>query len=608
MKKIKEGVEIQKKIKGITLIALVITIIVLLILAGVTIATLTGENGILTQAEKAKDETEIGKEKEITNLAILATKGKDIYGKLDKEELQKQLDALAGKGKTEVSDSGERMEVYFKESKRYYEVDKDGNIGDYQIAVEINNAGDITKGGILDGSEEKPYEINCIEDLVAFSNMVNGTGIKLENGIVKQVTTDDSNKLNGKKVILKRTLNFKSKYSYENSERTDFGDINGNDTDGNKIITEMTTGMGFKPIGFDGRTFTGTFDGKEESLQNLFIDYRDKTSYNVGLFGEISSTTGIVKNLTVTGEIKSNCYSTGGIVGLGGYTIENCTNKANVEGKNYVGGINGKAAIKIINCKNSGNILINQISIADGGAGGIIGSNGSEIVNCKNYGTVDGVSVIGGIIGCSNAKSIINDCYNKGKIGTEEYSNNSGGILGYHRGNSIKVLNCMNQGEIFGKGNKGGIVGTSTGVATTWEMEIAICNSYNIGKIESKNGTAGGIIGIQGGGYAIKYYSSIENVWNTGEVSGIYLGSIIGYTSKINNPDVAPEVKREIRNAYYTNSIAISSGTDYTGEAIQKTIAEMKTQEFVDLLNNNIEGNTEWNRWKFVENQFPEFE
>ena len=45
-------------VKGITLIALVITIIVLLILAGVSIAMLTGENGILSQAAKAKEETE----------------------------------------------------------------------------------------------------------------------------------------------------------------------------------------------------------------------------------------------------------------------------------------------------------------------------------------------------------------------------------------------------------------------------------------------------------------------------------------------------------------------------------------------------------------------
>ena len=49
---------LKRKERGITLIALVITIIVLLILAGVSIAMLTGENGILTQAQKAKNETE----------------------------------------------------------------------------------------------------------------------------------------------------------------------------------------------------------------------------------------------------------------------------------------------------------------------------------------------------------------------------------------------------------------------------------------------------------------------------------------------------------------------------------------------------------------------
>ena len=46
-----------KNVKGITLIALVISIIVLLILSAVSIAILTGENGILTQANEAKEET-----------------------------------------------------------------------------------------------------------------------------------------------------------------------------------------------------------------------------------------------------------------------------------------------------------------------------------------------------------------------------------------------------------------------------------------------------------------------------------------------------------------------------------------------------------------------
>ncbi len=60
--------KLGKTNKGITLIALVITIIVLLILAGVTIATLTGDNGILTKATAAKEETRAAEVEERVNL------------------------------------------------------------------------------------------------------------------------------------------------------------------------------------------------------------------------------------------------------------------------------------------------------------------------------------------------------------------------------------------------------------------------------------------------------------------------------------------------------------------------------------------------------------
>ena len=59
-----------KESKGITLIALVITIIVLLILAGVTIATLTGDNGILGKANEAKTKSDIVEVKEQAQLDI----------------------------------------------------------------------------------------------------------------------------------------------------------------------------------------------------------------------------------------------------------------------------------------------------------------------------------------------------------------------------------------------------------------------------------------------------------------------------------------------------------------------------------------------------------
>ncbi len=57
--------------RGITLIALVITIVVLLILAGVSIAMLTGDNGIITQAQKAKEKTEEAKIREEQQLESL---------------------------------------------------------------------------------------------------------------------------------------------------------------------------------------------------------------------------------------------------------------------------------------------------------------------------------------------------------------------------------------------------------------------------------------------------------------------------------------------------------------------------------------------------------
>ena len=60
----------KNNFKGITLIALVITIIVLLILAGVSIAMLTGQNGILTQAQNAKERTTQSNAEEMVRVAI----------------------------------------------------------------------------------------------------------------------------------------------------------------------------------------------------------------------------------------------------------------------------------------------------------------------------------------------------------------------------------------------------------------------------------------------------------------------------------------------------------------------------------------------------------
>ena len=81
-----------KKAKGITLIALVITIIVLLILAGVTIATLTGDNGILGKAKTAKTTNDEEKAKEQIKIAVMGSYGDD--GKLNYEDLKNNLEQI----------------------------------------------------------------------------------------------------------------------------------------------------------------------------------------------------------------------------------------------------------------------------------------------------------------------------------------------------------------------------------------------------------------------------------------------------------------------------------------------------------------------------------
>ena len=110
MKKTKEN-------RGITLIALVITIIVLLILAGVTIATLTGENGILTQAQKAKKENSIAQAREEVDLAIASLRIEESKRNMTKQEkidfLKDQLKRAYSSQELEtmITTSGDKISI-----------------------------------------------------------------------------------------------------------------------------------------------------------------------------------------------------------------------------------------------------------------------------------------------------------------------------------------------------------------------------------------------------------------------------------------------------------------------------------------------------------------
>ena len=593
-------IEKIKERKGITLIALVVTIVVILILAGITVGMVTSDNGILKETKNAKQQAEIDNEKSIVERAKMLAMMRSKNGAITYEIFEPAIKDEAGKISTDVSDAGDTIEVLFTNSNRYYEIDQDGNVSNPQEVVKDEYAGDITKGGRCDGSEEKPYEINCIEDLVILSNIVNGNGIKFENG--QLVNVNGTKSFKGEYLILTKNLNFKSKYSYADSTRTDFGNLNNDDTDGNSLMTEMTTGAGFTPISYSTGTFRGNFNGKGHTISNIYINAAEDDEKAKGLFGYAYDA--YIGNLTITGKINSN-WHTGGMIGEAwGSTIENCQNKVDIIGYNMVGGIAGTSAKKIEKCKNYGTLEITGNDYGYGGAGGIIGvSSGeeTEINNCINYGKITGLHNSGGILATARCDVTIRDCKNLGMISISGNNKVVGGIVAWKSNKTLEIINSENKGNIKGTRECGGIIGSASGAGWDSILDTYIYNCYNTGKIQTDN-IAGGIIGQQGT-TAAQNHVYINNSYNLGKTVGKQIGNIIGVILTSTNTDT----KTEFTNVYYSLEPAIGTGSPTSGEATLKTETEIKSQAFVDLLNSNIGTNTDWKKWKLGNDGYPTF-
>jgi hypothetical protein len=253
----------------------------------------------------------------------------------------------------------------------------------------------------------------------------------------------------------------------------------------------------WKPIGTYSAQFTGTFDGGDRDIKNLYIN-RPGENY-VGLFGYINGAKlkGIVlKQGSVTG--KNNV---GGIAGYvaGTSEISGCSNTGAVTGGYYTGGITGRnfgTGSIIIKCHNTGAVTGGE---STGGVAGDVVT--CTITACYNTGVVKGTnSNTGGIAGKTNGgSSIITACYNTGAVTGGNYT---GGVAGLHWG----VINsCYNTGAVTGASSVGGIAGR-------WEgASIIAC--YNTGAVKG-NMVYGGVSGelIGGGTPNGCYWLSIPGV------------------------------------------------------------------------------------------------
>ena len=545
--------KVKENQKGITLIALIITIIVLLILASVSIAMLTGDNGILSNAGKAEEETKISEEKEKVKMSqssdLISNDGKNNT----KQGLQQELDKIEGINKTKVfKDGKDSYIITFLDTNRNYKINYGKDVeGPVEIEiVEDIQAGDITKGNTLDGSKEKPYQINCIEDLVDFSN---------------KSKTDN---FNGKEIIMTRDLDFQSELSYEDYQTNKYGDIN-NDGTISELMEELTTGTGFKPINM----FQGTFDGKDNKLNNLYIN---STETDAGLFREVYNST--IKNLKVNGEVNARLVI-GGIVakGYGKVLLYNLEYSGRIggakkSGKNAIGGIvgwiiNNESELEINKSKNQADI-VDSASI-----GGIVGRNDAKkltIINCYNTGNV-------------NAKTL------KDTGIVEEVYTSIGGIIGTTVSN-IHIENCYNIGTITNEiGNTyngaGGILGAANSAGN-----INITNCYNIGKTSAEYSYIALFSGgIQGGFWYGNYRTTINNCYYDGSKSDRSVGGAKEeYATKLTTEQM--QGKEKINNQDGTSS----------------TLVELLNKE-IDNNTNGID-TTKWLRWKQGEDGYPTFE
>ena len=112
--------------KGITLVALVITIIVLLILAGISISMLSGDNSMLSRAGEARDKTEVAKEKELIQMAYNAIMIRKItnndHSETTVNEVLKEINDKTYTSKYVFKDNGTKYENAIKKGERLYQI------------------------------------------------------------------------------------------------------------------------------------------------------------------------------------------------------------------------------------------------------------------------------------------------------------------------------------------------------------------------------------------------------------------------------------------------------------------------------------------------------
>ena len=277
--------------KGITLIALIVTIIVLLILAGISIVSMTGDNGIITKANEAKGETEIAKEREAIELNEI---------KRETNEDEKYNIGVALYDKT-IENANKWDIIIVKDPKKTY-----GTNWKYvEKGTKVENYGETKYAWLV--NEETGETIMLADD--EYTRLTNGENLGVTDGlilnidpsIIENTDVEDLKEGNtsvlGKNVELKNfnwteesgltptTFNFDGKddyikIEYDNQEEKDTLAKNGFTFE---YYGKISDGTSYNAEGEEiSNTFKGIFcywDGNEKSGTELRFGMVENNSY-----------------------------------------------------------------------------------------------------------------------------------------------------------------------------------------------------------------------------------------------------------------------------------------------------------------------------------------
>lgn len=474
----------KKKIRfkrGISLITLVITIVVIIILAASVILTLGSNNPI----EKAKEARRLS----------------------DKAQMEEKMNIL-------------KAQLILKNG-----LEGGKTLGEMLVEDGTISQDELENGGLINEDEDIIF-ISDASGLRKLSENVNNgidyskKSIYLINNIDLGCTFDETTGelLSGEEFVPigGRDVTASTEFSQESYKKAFNGEFDGN----SYKITNLYINRNQ-----DGKLCSGLFGYvyKDGVVSNVTIE----DSYISGFYDTgsiVGINVGKIKNCINKATVNANKL-TGGIAGRSTGTIEDCINYGNINTTSgqtggivgNIGNVNSNPPI-VSGCENYGKIISSSNYV-----GGIVGGawdSTCKIYNCENYGDVgeekENYENVGGILGVTYGE--IQNCINNGTISGK---NNVGGICGitiYKNGNISSTMRCQNNGIIIATCSVvGGIIGRSSGGNVT--------ECVNYGDVTLKGDIAHyGVSGIVGMMTASSIDLTVERCVNHGKVS-MYIAS-----------------------------------------------------------------------------------